>query len=324
MQRMDPAVPTLLKRGIREGAVNFLRERGWLVSFGAFFGIALLLQILLVTFIGIQSIQSVLRARTDIRLEIQADATDQEIREFLAAVQQLSYVKDVAYITKEQAYERTLKTDPALISFLEEYGLENPFPDSIGVTLNRLQDYDQFSQFIENDIWRTVVDPTFLSEVSDQEDHIYELIRLTDAGQSVTILILCITGLALLCTTTELVRRRALARNDEIMVERLVGAHSLAIIVPFTTEASILLIGSMLASGILLLIVTPLAPSLIPALGTGGVLSSLQLEFQPIFRNLFPQYLIGEVLLSPVVAFAGTWLGIRAKIKSSTLSIRSL
>ena len=323
MQRIDPAIQTLIRHGIREGLINLRREKGWLVSFGALFGITLLLQIALATFLGMQGIQSTLHARTDLRLEIQPGASDQEIREFLSAIQQQTYVEEVIYITKEQAYERTKKTDPELIAFLEEYDLDNPFADAAGVVLKNLKDYDTFAKFTNSTAWATVIDPTFLSEVSKQEEYVYELIQLTSAGRSVASLILAITLVVLLCTTTELVRRRTLVHNDEILIERLVGAHSLAVIVPFATEAAALLMGSMILSGVVVIVIVNALPTFVTALSSTGVLADVREQVYPLIWGVLPLCIIVELLLSPIIALAGTWLGLRAKITSSTLSIRS-
>ena len=105
MQSLDPAFPILVRRGIARGLLTMHRERGWGTALVALFGVFLLVQLLLFILIGMEGVQSLLRTRTDLRLEVREEALDQDIRGFLADLQQQPYVEDVAYITREQAYE---------------------------------------------------------------------------------------------------------------------------------------------------------------------------------------------------------------------------
>ncbi len=323
MIKLDPELSVVLQRGVRTGLQSMRRERGWLLSFGTLFGMAILVQILLLTVLGMQAMHTLLRSRTDIRLEVQAEASDQDTREFYSAIQQLPYVADVLYITKEQAYEQTKNTDPEIITFVEEFGLDNPFRDSIGITLRSLDDYETFTTFIEKNTWSRVIDPTFLSQVTDQEERVYELIKITKATSALTFVILFITGIVLLLTTMELVRRRVLARSDEVLIERLVGASTLSILLPFSVEAAILLGGSMFISALLVACALPVLATAIPYLYSGGVLTAFHQAMVPLLAGVFPLYIILELVVTPFIALGGTWLGIRPVINSSTLTLRA-
>lgn len=321
MQELDPALPILVKRGVVRGFQTVLRDRGWATAFGALFGVFLLVQLLLFILVGMEGIQSLLRTRTDLRLEIHEQAMDQDIRSFLAELESEPYVDDVVYVTREQAYENARNRDPELVSFLEEFGLSNPFPETIGVTLKNLEDYDSFRIFIEQSQWHTVVDPTFLTEVTDQEKHVYDLLKVAQAGRGLTATILLVTMLTLIFITTEMVRRRALARSDEVLVERLVGANMLSIILPFAAEAALLFWISIIASGFVLFAFLLLLPTLVPALGPLGALQALHTEVVPLLWKYLPLIVFLEIIFAPVLAGIGTWFGMRPQLKSHTLSI---
>lgn len=317
---LDTSFPTLLKHGIQRGFLNLRRERQWGTALGALFGVFLLLQLLLITLLGLEGIQSLLRARTDLRLEIRAEATDDQIQNFYSSLQELPFVRNTVLITKEQAYDRTKNTDPELIAFIEEFNIKNPFSDTIGVTLKSLDDYKTFSSFIEREQWNAVVDPTFLSEVTDQEKQVFELLKVTRAGRTMTILILALTLAALTFITTELVRRRALARSDEVLVERLAGASPMGILMPFVTEAVILFALSIILSTVFLVALLAVLPVIIPALGPHGVLSALRAEVAPLLVSMLPLLIAAELLLAPFVAWIGAWLGIQPQVKNPKIA----
>lgn len=317
----DAHLSLLVRRGIRRGLLNIRREGGWLTTASALLGIVALAQIFLIVAFGVQGIQHLLRSQMDLRLEIKDTATDQQIQEFFSAVRQLPSVEDALYLTKEQAYERERTRDPELVKFLEDFKLQNPFPDTFAVTLKSLDDYEAFASFAKEPQWQGVVDPAFLSKATDQEAQVHELIQVARSGRSIALFFLVLIGVLLLTVLMELVRRRALARAEEIIVERLVGANELAVLIPFATEAAaLLLISFVVAVGIVVAMVLFL-PSFVPALSEQGVFSGLRLEVINLLRAYGLPLLLAELLTIPALAFAGAWLGMRPQMRTSKLAL---
>lgn len=323
MTRQDTVTAMVVKRGIRRGITTLLREREWGSALGALFGVFLLVQLLLTTLVGAQGIQSLLRERTDVRLEVRQSAEKQDVLTFFSVLQQKEYIEDTAYITKEQAYERARTHDPELIAFIEEFGMGNPFPDTIGITLHSLDDYALFRSFIEQPEWNAVVDPSFLSEVTNQEKQIGELLRVTKAGRDLATVILALVAGVLLFITTELVRRRVLSRANEVLVEKLVGSSPLGMFVPFATEACLLLLFSIGLSMIVMTLLLLSFPLLVPALKAGGILSVLHAKIASQTGALLPGYFFLELLIIPAVAAAGTWIGMRQELGARSLSLHT-
>src|SRR5438874_2128329 len=138
--------------------------------------------------------------------------------------------------------------NPDLIRFLEQFNMKNPFSDTVAVTLKTLSSYDAFSAFVRQPQWQAVVDPAFLPQASGQEQEVRRMLRLTDAGRSVAIALLLLTGGILLFVVVELVRRRSYLRKEEVFVERMSGAPESSVILPFATEATVLLMLALLLS----------------------------------------------------------------------------
>ena len=322
--QLDPDAAIVWRRGIQRGLTTLQREREWGTTLSVLVGTLLLFQMALILFVGMQGMQSLLKSRTDIRLEILSSATNQQVGQFFSLLQQQIFVDDAAYITKEQAYERAKTYDPELVAFLEEFNMGNPFPDTIGVTLRSLDDYMTFRRYVEQEQWNGIVDPTFLSEVTDQEQQVTELLRFTSAGRTLTVIILGIVGAIFLFITTELVRRRVLGRSNEVLVEKLVGSSPLSMFVPFATEACVLMLVAAILSMVLSLAVVVILPSIVPALQNNGVLAALSAEVQPLLRSALPQYFLGEVFLIPLIAGIGTWFGMKRELLARTLSLHTL
>jgi len=322
-QSLGPEWSLLLQRGIRRGLLTVLRERGWWTALGALLGTVFLVQILLLVFLGVVGIQRMLHSQTDLRLEVLEHARNADVQEFFSAIRDLPYVEEIVYITKEQAYELERQRDPELIAFLEEFELKNPFPDTIGVTLRSLEDYDPFAAFVRRKAWSSIVDPAFLSEVTDQEEQVYELSRLTRAGRSIVFLFLLLMTVVVLFVLMELTRRRAGERREEVLIERLVGAPLPSILIPFAVESAVLLLCAILLSVVFLLLFLWIVPMVVPALGVGGIAVGLRQEAASLLRQNLPLFLLLELLLTPVLAFGGAWFGMWPSVRSTRLSVSS-
>jgi cell division transport system permease protein len=316
----DGSTTTVVKRGIVRGVLTLWRERQWMTALGALFGVFLLVQLLVLVLTGLEGAQTLLKNRTDLQLEILQEATDNDIQSFLVGLEDLTFVKSTVYITKEKIFEQTRVSDPHLIAFLEEFKITNPFADNISITLGNLDHYDQLSSFIKQEQWNNVVNPAFLSKITDQEKQVHALLSITTAVRSLTILILLITAAALIFIVTELVRRRAMARSDEVLVERLVGATPLSITIPFITEAVILLFTAIILSTAVMLVVASLLPLYIPALSHNGILGPLRNEIAPLMTSLLPMLLLIEILMTPLLASIGAWLGVRPQVCSPRIA----
>ncbi len=319
----------LLRRGIKRGFITLWRERGWGTTLASLTGILLIAQLLLTSALAAQAMERLVRSETDLRLEILDGAVEKETLAFFSAIKALPYVADVQYVTKEKAYDIERAQDPDLVSFLEKFNLKNPFPDTLAVTLQSLDDYDRFAQFVRGSEWRSVVDPGFLSKSTDQETRIHELISLTQAMRFIALFFLGLIAIVLLFVVMELVRRRALMRSEEVFIERLFGAQDLAILLPFIVESTLLLFISLFFTALLLAIllyVLPvyLLPMVDPTLTQGATIVALGQQLQPLITDVLPLIIGAEFLLVPVTACLGAWLGLAPQLRSKKLIVTGI
>jgi cell division protein FtsX len=303
----------LFKRGMLRGWTTLKRERGWGTSLWALLGVVVLAQVFLLACIGVQGVGALLRSQTDLRLQVREGATDRQVQEFFAALQQQPFVSSVAYITREQAYERERRTNPDLVGFLEKFNIQNPFPDTLAVTLGNLSLYEDFEAFVREEAWREVVDPAFLSQATDQEQQLHQMLRLTEAGRSVMFFFFALTGGILLFVVVELVRRRAYLRREEVFVERMSGAQEASVVLPFATEAAVLLSTALALSFVFLVLLLFSLPVFLPAIAEGGTFTALRGEVQTLLLTAGPAIIVAEFLLAPAMGFLGAFLGTRGQ-----------
>ncbi len=314
-------MPFVLRRGIARGIKNVVRESGWGTALGSLFGVLFLGQVLLLLVFGVQGGLQLLEQQTDLRLQILESASDSQIQDLFQNIRQLPFVSDVVYITREQAYERQKQRDPDLVTFLEKFGIDNPFPETIGVRLKTLTDYAAFVRFLRQPVFAKVVNPEFLSQTTDQEQQVYRLIEAVRSGEYILFFVVAVLVVAVLFVVVELVRRRVLSKREELFVEQLVGADRLTILVPFCIEMICLLglalLFSLMLTGIVLLVL----PVFLPALGaTGlfGVWSTVTMHgIVSSLLWLLPLEILGVILLATL----GTVFALRSETAMQLLPL---
>ena len=308
------ASSTSVRRGLFRGILLLRREKTWGSTLTLL--TLVLMQMLVVFSLGVQGVNQLLSSQTSVRLEAIAGARAADVQDFFAAVYANKDVSNVQFITKEQAYNEERKRDPDLVAFLDQYKLDNPFPDTFVVTLASLDLYDDFRQFVEQDRWKAIINPSFLSSVTGQEQEVRTLISVTQAIRSVSFVFIGVALAILLFVVLELVGRTVRAHNRELFLETMLGAPSLSILLPFIGEMTILLLSATVLATAIVIGALFLLPLLMPALAAEAPFHIFAGVMQSMLLTMFPWIVLGELLLMPVIAYIGAFLGAGKKVVS--------
>lgn len=319
MLRETLMATVFFRRAAKRGIVNVFREEGFGTAIGSLFGVVLLAQIIVLLAVGVQGGLVLLRERTDLRLQIRDTATDAQIQDLYQNTRQLSYVEDTVYVTREQAYERQKQRDPTLIDFLQKFGIENPFPDTMGVRLRSLEDYPAFLQFLKQPVFAAVVDPTFLTTTTDQQQQVEQLTGVVSSARIVLAFIVGLSVVVLLFVVVELIRRRALTKRQELFVEQLVGASRMEILMPFMVEMACMLLVALLLSLGLSAVLVFLLPYFLPVLATGGIFSQWGAAAGTVLLHWAPWTIFFELVLIAALSAIGTLIALRTQMSLSLL-----
>lgn len=292
------------------------REGTWGSTLTLLTAVLVLVQLLVVFLLGVYGVNRLLSSQASLRLEVLPTAQDADIQDFFAAVHADESVSHVAFLTKDEAYAIERRRDPDLVAFLDQYKLDNPFPDTFVVTLASLDSYDVFRQFVEQGRWKSVINPSFLSSVTDQERQVRELLSVTEAIRSVTYVFIFVAFSILLFVVLELVGRTVRAHDQELFLETMLGASSMSMLLPFIAEMTLLLLGATLIAAVVVVGCIIALPLLMPSLAAEATFQTFAHEMRPLLLTVFPWMLVLELFLMPAIAYVGAFLGSGRKIVS--------
>lgn len=225
-----------LQRIVREGLVNFGRNK--LVSFSTVIVMTMVLLVMssLIFLNGIIDVSlQELQDRVDVNIYFFPDAPESEILELQKNIQEIPEVRDVQYVSREQAFidfQERHEGDDLINRSLEELG-DNP----LGASLNiRAYESTQYAAVIEAlEAEPLVANSEFVERVNYYDnktliDRLNEFNRITRLiGYAVIIFLGMIALLVILSTT----RIAIFASRKEITIKRLVGAEHRYIRGPF-------------------------------------------------------------------------------------------
>src|SRR5919112_631149 len=153
-------------------------------------------------------------------------------------------VRDVVYISKDEALKRYRETrtnegQQDLTSFID-----NPLPASVEVSLRKANDYDAVATTLKND--------EHVQRVKNIADLANKVTTVTGFLRTAGVVLLGVVGAIVLFIIINTIRLAVLNRAEEIEVMRLVGASDAFIRWPFVFEGALVgLLGAALTMGVL-------------------------------------------------------------------------
>lgn len=228
-----------LKRIIKSGWVNFRRQAG--ASLATCFIMVLTISLVTSLFIFQKTSQfliSSLEEKIDISVYFKEDSQEGDILKVKDELVKIPEVKEIKYISKEEALEiftQRHKGDQILIESLGEIG-ENPFLASLNIKAFGASQYGQISQILKNSSFQNIIDKVDYYERKTVIERIFSITsNLNRAG----IFFSLILGLIAFLVTFNTIRLTIHNSREEIRIMRLVGASNWFIRGPFLFQGAL-------------------------------------------------------------------------------------
>lgn len=223
-------------RGVKAGVKNFFRN-GWL-SVATISIIVLTLFLInivfLITVVSNKTLENV-QDKIDVSLYLKAEADESGIRSLEADIRKIDGVKDLRYVSKEEALEDFKdkhKNDEIILKSIEELG--NPLQPSFSIKMDKPENYQQIFQRIkENDVKGIISDVDYYSQ---KKPVVEKLSEITKSIRKIGIFVVVIFAVIAVLVTFNSVRLTMHNYRREVEIMKLVGAGHWFIRLPFIVE----------------------------------------------------------------------------------------
>jgi cell division transport system permease protein len=284
-----------LKRAIKSGWKSFRRQGG--LSFATIF--ILILTISLVTSLFIfqktsEFLVESLKEKVDMYVYFQEELTSDRIIEIRDELSKMPEVKEIVYISREEALERFTERhagDEAIMESLYELG-RNPLLASLNIKAWEATQYAAISSFLTNASFKDLIAKVDYQQKKSAIDKIFSITDSINRAGTIASIIFALVAVMVAFNT---VRLAIYNRREEIETMRLVGASNWFIRAPFLVQGVI--------GGLLAVIVSLLT------FGAGLYFLSPHLEFLIPGYNIFGYFMNNLWLIVLLQLAAGVGLG---------------
>ena len=230
---------TALKRIFRSSWLSFRRNSG--SSLATVF--VVVMTIFAITFLFLfrgttQFLISTLQEKVDISVYFKTEAPEEEILKAKTEISEIPEVRDVEYISRQQALEKFVhrhKEDPLLMESLKEVG-ENPFLASLNIKAWQASQYEQVANFLENSSFKDIVKKIDYYQRKPVIERLFSITSIMNkAGIVISAILVTISFLVVFNT----IRLAIYNSREEIKIQRLVGASNWFIRGPFLIQGII-------------------------------------------------------------------------------------
>ena len=284
--------------------IGFSLSRGWqgfwrhkLMSLAATMTMVLMLVLLsglIILLNGLDATLNYVQQEVQVVAYLKDSAATTEVARLETSLQEMPQVKQVQFVTKDQAYADFLARHPEDAEVMRSLP-SNPLPASLQINLRDPNDYVDVATFLRAD--------NSVDRVLNIQQTVDQMVSVVGILRTGGLVVLLVVGLIVLFIIMNTIRIAVVSRADEIEIMRLVGASDAFIRWPFVIEGAIVgLLGAIFTIGLLLAVQSPIN------------------DFLKAYFTVFP--ITGDLIVRNIALIVlGTGVGIG--VLGSYLSVRS-
>lgn len=248
---------------------------------------------------GSHSLLRYFETRPQVTAFFKDEVKSEQIEELKVKLSQTGKVKEIRYISKEEAleiYREQNKTDPLLLEMVTA----NILPASLEVSTLDIAYLGEVAQILRQE--------SGVEEVIFQEDVVKTLKGWTDTIRKVGVALIAFLGLVSFLIVLIITGMKVAARKDEIEILQLIGSTNWYIRAPFILEGVFYgTVGAVLGWGIACLLLLYSTPLLVEFLAGIPIL--------PVSIAFMFSVLGGEILVGILIGSLGSLLAVKRYLK---------
>jgi len=299
---------TSLKRIIKSGWKSFFRNIGLSIA-SVFIMIMVIFMVSTLFLLGPVSdaLISSVEKKVDVSVYFKENISEDEIMAVSAEINSISEVKEIEYVSKDQALETFIerhKDDPVIIESLAELGY-NPFYDALNIRAWEASQYEQVASLLEAGVFQDLIHKV---DYYQRKPIIDKVFAITAGINKIGLFFGLIFGIIAVLVAFNTVRIAINNSDEEISVMRLVGASNSFVRGPFVVQGIIV--------GVIAAIVT-LILTFILCYGFDSRIGSLAPEISTynIFLNNFFLLFLIQLATGIGLGIISSYIAIRKYLK---------
>jgi len=214
--------------------------------------------------------------KLDISVEILPEVENYSIQAFIENLKQQPEIKEVVFISKEEALKRFGTKYPNIIGFIESHQLQNPLPNTVRIVSRNIADNNTIISKLESAQWSALINQQKLQENLVQKSRNEKILSISRFVQTTGIGLNLIFALIAMLIMLNSINLNIHHQRHEVRVMKLVGAKISFIRGTFMAEGMMIaLLAALLSIGFSKAILGTLAQNLIQILSSEQLLAGM-------------------------------------------------
>lgn len=294
-----------LRYNIEEAFVSLFRNG--LMSISSIATVAACVFIILLSFIVAGTVEySVANLEETIGMSIfvKDELTPDEVTKLREAIEKVSHVESVYYVSKEEALIRFKEEMGEFSEILDYYERSNPLPRSFDITLDDNENTDEVLKALnKEEIRKLGIDE--IQHAKSISEPLLSLNRMVRVASLVLVFLLILLSVVIIMNTIKLTVNN---RSREIGIMKFVGATDAFIKGPFIIEGIIIgLIGAIIPIILGWILYSPLVKQIV---------TNMPVAFSGLFvfrtsGDIFPIFVPFGLLFGALLGAVGSWTSVR-------------
>ncbi len=277
-----------IKRVLRNAWHSFMRNK--ILSIATILIISLMLfvfNLVLALSYATDSVITNVGEKLDVSVEINPEVENYTIQTFTETLRKNSDIKEVIYISKEEALSRFGSKYPNVISFLDHHKLQNPLPDVVRIVSADIANNNSIIAYLEQPEFERIVNQQKLKLNLEQKSRNEKILNITTFIKKTGIWLNIIFALVAVLIIFNSININIHTHKNEIRIMKLVGAKRSFIRAGFIFEGIFIAVIALLISvGFAKLVLSYLATNLVGIISNENLLAGMNailLHFQDKF-----------------------------------------
>ena len=214
-----------IKRVLRNAWQSFMRNK--ILSVATILIISLMLfvfNLILALSYATDSVITNVGEKLDISVEINPEVENYTIQTFVETLRKNPDIKEVVYISKEDALGRFGSKYPNVISFLDHHKLQNPLPDVVRIVSTDIKNNNSIILYLEQPEFERIVNQQKLKLNLEQKSRNEKILNITTFIKKAGIWLNIIFALVTLLIIFNSININIHTHKNEIRIMKLVGA----------------------------------------------------------------------------------------------------
>lgn len=215
-----------VKRVITNGWQNLMRNK--ILSIATILIISLMIfvfNLILALSYATESVMANVGEKLDISVEINAGVENYTIQTFVDTLKAKPEIKDVIYVSKDEALQRFGSKYPNIISFLDSHKLTNPLPDIVRIVNQDVSDNNAIIEYLEQPQFSQIVNQQKLQQNLEQKSRNEKIMNITGFIKKTGMWLNIIFAIVAVMIIFNSINMNIHTHKNEINIMKLVGAR---------------------------------------------------------------------------------------------------